>query len=339
MDTVLVTGGAGYIGSHACKTLSRAGYLPVAFDDLSTGHEEAVRWGPLVRASLLDADAVATALRDHAPVAVMHFAGAAYVGESVADPGKYYLINVAGSLNLLRAMAAAGTGRLVFSSSCTLYGASAPDPVTEEAPVRPISPYGHSKAMVERMMADFGAAHGLRAVALRYFNAAGADADGEIGERHDPETHLVPLAIRAATGRGETLTVFGDDYPTPDGTCLRDYIHVADLADAHLRALERLRGSGLPPFLNLGAGRGVSVREVIAAVGRETGREVPARIGPRRPGDPPRLVADIARAREALGWTPQNSALDEIVRTACAWDARQDAGTPPGYGGSADASG
>jgi UDP-arabinose 4-epimerase len=322
MDSVLVTGGAGYIGSHACKALRRAGYLPVAFDDLSGGHAGAVQWGPLVRASLLDGGAISAALAEHAPVAAMHFAGVIAVGESMHDPGRHYVRNVAASAILLRAMQQAGVDTMVFSSSAAVYGEKATETIPESARLAPLSPYARSKVMVERMLEDFSVAHGMRAVSLRYFNAAGADADGDIGESHEPETHLVPLAIRAALGRAPALSVFGDDYGTPDGTCLRDYIHVTDLAEAHVRALERLRAGALPPCLNLGAGRGASVREVIAAVGRVCGREVPFTVAPRRSGDAPRLVADISLARDTLGWTPRHSSLDEIVRTARAWEEK-----------------
>jgi UDP-arabinose 4-epimerase len=322
MTNVLVTGGAGYIGSHACKALKAAGFTPVAFDDLSSGHEDAVRSGPLVKANILDADAVAAALRDYAPTAVMHFAGVIEVGGSVVDPGRYYLNNVAGSVTLLRAMIAAGVKRLVFSSSAAVYGEPTGDTIAEDAPLAPISPYAHTKAMVEQMLADFGRAHGLRSVALRYFNAAGADADGETGEAHDPETHLIPLALRAAAGTGAALKLFGEDYPTPDGTCLRDYIHVADLVDAHVLALTALEGGALPPAINLGAGRGASVREVIDTVGAVVGKPVAYESAPRRAGDAARLVADIGLARSALGWSPKCSGLDEIVRTAWAWESR-----------------
>ncbi|MPY68819.1 MAG: UDP-glucose 4-epimerase GalE [Alphaproteobacteria bacterium] len=322
MDSVLVTGGAGYIGSHACKALRRAGYLPVAFDDLSGGHAGAVQWGPLVRASLLDGDAVSAAIAEHAPVAVMHFAGVIAVGESMHDPGRHYVRNVAASAILLRAMQQAGVDAMVFSSSAAVYGEAVTETILESARLAPLSPYARSKVMVERMLEDFSVAHGMRAVSLRYFNAAGADADGDTGEGHEPETHLVPLAIRAALGRAPALAVFGDDYGTPDGTCLRDYIHVTDLAEAHVRALERLRVGALPPCLNLGAGRGASVREVIATVGLICGREVPFTVAPRRPGDAPRLVADISLARDTLGWTPRHSSLDEIVRTARAWEEK-----------------
>lgn len=325
MDTVLVTGGAGFIGSHTCKALRGAGYLPVTFDDLSTGHARAVQWGPLIRGSLLDESALAAAMAAHAPVAVMHFAGVASVGESVEDPAKYYLHNVVGSVNLLRAMVTASVDAIVFSGSCSVYGDVDTETITEQTPLSPLSAYARSKGMVEQMLADFSSAYGLHTVSLRYFNAAGADADGEIGESHDPETHLVPLAIRAAIGHGPMLSIFGDDYPTPDGTCQRDYVHVTDLADAHVRALRRLLDGRLPTQLNLGAGQGVSVREVLKTVSHVCGQAVPSQTIARRPGDAARLVADITVARETLGWTPAHSALDEIIRTALAWEMKQGA--------------
>jgi UDP-glucose-4-epimerase GalE len=316
---VLVTGGAGYIGSHAAKALSRAGYLPVTLDNLSRGHATAVRWGPFVQAGLLDAAALDAVFAEHRPVAVMHFAALSTVGESVADPGLYYSNNVAGTLGLLEAMRRAGCGRIVFSSTCATYGLPETLPITEATPQAPVNPYGASKLMVERILADAGAAYGLEHVALRYFNAAGADPEGEAGEAHDPETHLIPLALAAAAGQGAELAVFGDDYPTPDGTCIRDYIHVTDLARAHLLALERLRAGAPSRAYNLGNGRGFSVRAVIAAAAAVTGRPVPHRFAPRRPGDPPVLVADAALAAAELGWTPERAALETQIADAWAW--------------------
>ena len=323
--TVLVTGGAGYIGSHACKALAAHGYLPVTFDNLVYGHEEAVRWGPLERGDTADRERLDSVIARHRPAAVMHFAAFAYVGESVTDPGKYYRNNVAGTLSLLEAMRDHGLGRLVFSSTCATYGHPDQVPIVESCPQRPINPYGMSKLMVEAMLSDFDRAHGLRSIALRYFNAAGADPDGEIGECHDPETHLIPLALDSAAGKGGPLTIFGDDYDTPDGTCVRDYVHVSDLAEAHVLALEALAGGAASDAFNLGTGSGHSVREVLAAVGTATGNPVPHSIGPRRPGDPPVLVSGGAKARDQLGWTPRFSDLDTIVRTAHAWHGR-DAG-------------
>ena len=313
---MLVTGGAGYVGSHACKALAAAGYAPVVYDNLSRGHAWAVKWGPLVRGDLLDPDRLEKAIRKHRPAAVLHFAALAYVGESVGDPGRYYRNNVAGTVNLLEAMHAHGIGKIVFSSSCAVYGAPWRVPIRENDPQRPINPYGHSKRMVEQMLRDHAAAYGLRAASLRYFNAAGADPEGEIGEAHDSETHLVPLILEVAAGLRSRLTVNGTDYETRDGTCIRDYVHVSDLAQAHVLALKSLnRRVGAAEF-NLGIGKGCSVREVIDAVRQVTGRPVPVRAGPRRPGDPPALVANAALARRALGWRPRHSDIHEIIATA-----------------------
>ena len=319
MATVLVTGGAGYVGSHACKALAAAGHTPVTYDSLVRGHEWAVKWGPLERGDILDRARLDEVFASHRPDAVMHFAAFAYVGESVADPARYYRNNVVGTLTLLEAMRAAGVDSMVFSSSCATYGAPAVLPITEDTPQQPINPYGASKLMAERMLADHAAAYGLKSVALRYFNAAGADPDGEIGEAHDPETHLIPLVLEAAAGRRPHVTVHGDDYDTPDGTCIRDYVHVSDLADAHVLALEALgRQEGFRPH-DLATGTGLSVAEAIVAAERVTGRRIPVRTGPRRPGDPPALFADGARARAELGWTPRRSGADEIIATAWRW--------------------
>lgn len=318
---VLVTGGAGYIGSHACKALAAAGYRPIAFDNLVYGHREAVKWGPFEAGDITDADALGAAIKTHAIDAVMHFAAYAYVGESVADPGKYYRNNVIGTLAILEAMRDAGVKTLIFSSSCATYGIPDGVPIREDMSQRPISPYGESKLMSERMIADFGRAHGLSWAALRYFNAAGADPDGETGEDHDPETHLIPLALDAAAGKRE-LTLFGDDYPTADGTCIRDYIHVTDLAEAHVAALGALLDGAESTALNLGTGEGVSNREVVDTVERVTGRPVPHSIGPRRPGDPPALVADPRLALEKLGWKARMSDIETIVATAWRWHQR-----------------
>ncbi|MGC9418533.1 MAG: UDP-glucose 4-epimerase GalE [Rhodovulum sp.] len=314
--SVLVTGGAGYIGSHTCKRLAEAGYLPVAFDNLSTGHADAVRWGPLVRGDTRDPGAVADAIRAHAPVAVIHFAAAAYVGDSMRDPGFYYSNNVEGMRGLLAACAEQGLSQVIFSSSCATYGVPACLPITESTPQTPINPYGRTKLIGEWMLADFGRAHGIRHVALRYFNACGADPDGTLCERHDPETHLVPLALFAADGRRPALELYGTDYPTPDGTCIRDYIHVCDLAEGHLAALRHLEGGGDSMAVNLGTGTGHSNREVLEAVGRVLGRPVPVNEAARREGDPPALVADPARAREVLGFAARYGDLDEIVAHA-----------------------
>ena len=316
---ILVTGGAGYIGSHACKALAQEGFTPIAFDNLVLGHRDAVRWGPLVEADIRDEDALAETIRKYAVEAVIHFAAFAYVGESVDAPAKYYRNNVGGTLSLLDACRSASVDKLVFSSSCATYGVPDVLPITESAPQRPINPYGRTKLVVEQVLEDYAHAYGSRHVALRYFNAAGADPDGEIGERHDPETHLIPLALLAAAGRREALEVFGDDYDTPDGTCVRDYIHVTDLARAHVLALRHLLDGGDSLALNLGSGSGSSIREVIGAVAHVTGRRVPHVIKPRRPGDPPVLYADPRLAKERLGFETEMSDLHTIVGTAAAF--------------------
>ena len=320
-DSVLVTGGAGYVGSHACKALAAAGFRPVSYDDLSTGHRWAVRWGPLVEGDIRDGARLAAAFAEYRPVAVLHFAAQAYVHQSVIDPLGTWDVNFAGSLALLRAVMAAGAPPLVFSSTCSLYGITDAPLLDECQPVRPINPYGASKAAVERLLADL-APLGLRHAALRYFNAAGADPDGETGECHDPEPHLIPNVLKAALGSGPPVTLHGHDYPTPDGTCVRDYVHVADLAAAHVLALRRLLAGGASLTLNLGSGGGASVSEVIATAERVTGHAVPRRAGPRRPGDPPRLVAGNALARQALGWAPARSDLETIIADAWAWERR-----------------
>jgi UDP-arabinose 4-epimerase len=315
-EHILVTGGAGFIGSHTCKALAAEGFVPVAFDDLSRGHAGFARWGPLVQGDILDPVALAAAFGRYRPAAVIHFAALAYVGESVEQPLAYYRINVAGLINVLDAMVRFDTGTIVFSSSCATYGIPASLPVAEDAPQRPISPYGRSKLACEQTLADVAAATGLRTACLRYFNAAGADPDGELVERHQPETHLIPLAIDAAIGQGPPLPLLGTDYPTADGTCERDFIHVTDLARAHVAALRRLQAGKASLTLNLGSGRASSVRSVIAVVERITRRKVPTVVAARRRGDPPLLVADISAARRAIGFDPRLSDLDTIVSTA-----------------------
>jgi UDP-glucose-4-epimerase GalE len=315
---ILVTGGAGYVGSHACKALHRAGYPVVVFDNFVAGHRAAVRYGALVEGDITDTGAVREALRRHGISAVLHFAAFLDVGESVRDPARYYRNNVVGALSLLEAMAAEKIRPFVFSSSCATYGEPVETPIPESHPQRPINSYGESKLVVERALPHFERAYGLRWAALRYFNAAGADPDGEIGEDHSPEIHLIPRAISAALG-GPGLQVFGSDYPTPDGTCLRDYVHVSDLADAHIRALEVITGTGRSGAYNLGTGRPASVRDVIGAVERITGLEVPWTLAPRRPGDPAVLYAAPLKARIELGWEPRFPDLDSIVRTAWEW--------------------
>lgn len=318
-NTVLVTGGAGYIGSHACKALAQAGYSPVACDNLVYGHRWAVRWGPLEEGDIADRSWLDALLERYRPAAVMHFAAYAYVGESVQDPGKYYRNNVAGTLTLLEAMRDHAVRHLVFSSTCATYGIPQHVPIGEETPQVPINPYGASKLMIERMLADFEVAHGLRSICLRYFNAAGADPDGEIGEEHDPETHLIPLAIRAAQLGDAALAIFGTDYATPDGSAVRDYVHVTDLAEAHVLALAELLAGRASAVLNLGTGRGHSVREVVSAVETVGSRQVPVREASRRAGDPPVLVADPKRAMERLTWQPTYSDLATIIETAWRW--------------------
>jgi UDP-arabinose 4-epimerase len=321
-QSILVTGGAGYVGSHACKALAGAGYRPVVYDNLARGHREAVRWGPLVEGDLHDRARLAAALSAHQVTAVMHFAAFAYVGESVADPEIYYANNLGGTLALLGAMRETGVERIVFSSTCAIYGVPDQLPIRETCAKAPLNPYGETKLAIERALHWYAAAYGMRYAALRYFNAAGADPAGETGEDHEPETHLIPLILRAAHGRGDPIQIYGTDYPTPDGTAIRDYIHVSDLAEAHLRALGHLAAGGDSVALNLGTGRGHSVREVIAAVERVGGRKVPQREAARRPGDPPELVADPALALSRLGWQPRHSDLDTIISTALAWETR-----------------
>ena len=317
--TILVTGGAGYVGSHACKALAKAGWKPVVYDNLVHGHADAVKWGPLEHGDIADRARLDFVIQSYRPSAAMHFAAFTSVGESVADPGKYYRNNIAGSLTLLEALRDSGVDRFVFSSTAAVYGTPEVVPISEDSAKAPINPYGLTKLAVENLLADFAAAHGLKATALRYFNAAGADPDGEIGERHDPETHLIPLALDAASGKGAPLKLFGDDYPTEDGTCVRDYIHVADLADAHVKALDSMDGFNA---YNLGTGSGASVRQILDSVERITGHAVPHDVAPRRAGDPPALVADPSRAMRDFGWAPRVSDLDTIVSTAWAWHQR-----------------
>jgi UDP-arabinose 4-epimerase len=319
---VLVTGGAGYIGSHTCKALAGAGHLPVTLDNLSLGHRAAVRWGPLVVGDVLDAPALRAALRAHSIGGVIHFAASAYVGDSLRDPASYYRNNVATTLSLLDAMREVGVRDLVFSSSCSVYGDPERLPVDESCALRPLSPYGQSKLDGENAIRWYARAYGLRAYCLRYFNAAGADPDGELGEWHDPETRLVPRAILAALGKGDALQVFGDDYDTPDGTAIRDYVHVVDLAAGHLAALGGLAAAPAGTPLNLGTGRGYSVRAVIDAAARATGAAVPHVVAPRRAGDPARVVADAGRAMRDLGWSARHSELGVIVSSAARWLTR-----------------
>ena len=316
---ILVTGGAGYIGSHTCKALAEAGLVPIVYDNLSSGHEWAVRWGPLEKGDILDRVRLDEVFKAYSPSAVIHFAAHAHVGESVEQPAKYYRNNVVGSLNLLEAMRDYGVRKIIFSSTCATYGIPQRVPIPDDHPQYPINPYGASKLMMERMLADFDAAHGLRSISLRYFNAAGADPDGEIGEDHDPQTHLIPLVLEAAGGEGSCITIYGTDYDTPDGTCIRDYVHVSDLAQAHVLALQVLQEGCQSSSYNLGTGKGFSVREVISTARSVTGRSIAVREGSRRPGDPSRLVADSSRAKRELGWTPQYGKLEPVIATAWNW--------------------
>jgi UDP-glucose-4-epimerase GalE len=323
LRAVLVTGGAGYIGSHTCKALARHGIQPVALDNLSLGHRWAVRWGPLVEADLRDRWAIAEAVRRFDVQAVIHFAASAYVGDSVRDPAAYYQNNLVTTLNLLDAMRDSGLQHLIFSSSCSVYGNPVRLPIDETQACGPLSPYGQTKLDGENAIRWYGEAYGLRWAALRYFNAAGADSDGEIGEDHEPETRLVPRAILAAMGRGPALEIFGDDYGTVDGTAVRDYIHVSDLAEAHVRALQALGQGMKSQCINLGTGLGCSVREVIRAVEAVSGREVPRRVVARRQGDPEAVVADSRRARDVLGWQPVDSSIEQIAGTAWRWHSHR----------------
>lgn len=318
-EKVLVTGGAGYIGSHACKALARAGFEPVVFDNLSTGWAEAVKWGPLVKGDLMDRASIDAALAGHRPVAVMHFAALSLVGQSMADPGLYWRVNTGGALNLLEACAAAGVRNFVFSSTCATYGDQDGVLLTEDTPQKPINAYGGSKLAIEQMLQDFGTSAGVSHVIFRYFNVAGADPEGETGEQHVPETHLIPLMLDAVAGKRPALTVFGTDYATRDGTCVRDYVHVSDLADAHVLGLRRLLDGGGNGVYCLGTGRGFSVREVIEASRMVTNRDVPVVIGARRAGDAAALVSSSSHAIQELGWEPTRSSLRQMIGDAWAW--------------------
>lgn len=319
---VLVVGGAGYIGSHMVKRLLQGNYAVTTLDDFSTGHRDAIVGGTLIEGNLSDVNLLDRMFAGNRFDAVMHFASFIQVGESVSQPAKYYNNNLVNTINLLDAMTRHGVNRFVFSSTAAIFGEPQYVPIDEKHPVAPINPYGCSKAMVEQVLRDYDKAYGLKSVCLRYFNACGADPDGELGERHDPETHLIPLALQAVSGRRGPLTVFGRDYETPDGTCIRDYVHVADLCEAHVKALDRLNSGGASAAFNLGNGEGFSVDEVIKAVGRVTGIPVAVNEGSRRAGDPARLVADSALARQQLGWKPQYGNLDTIISHAWSWERK-----------------
>jgi UDP-glucose-4-epimerase GalE len=326
--TVLVTGGAGYIGSHTAKALRRAGYSVVIYDNLSAGHRAAALGAPLIQGDIADVDAVRRAIRESAATAVMHFAAWLAVSDSVSDPIGYYRNNVTGTLGTLEAMAAEGCRQFVFSSTCASYGEPIETPIRETHPNNPINAYGQTKLAIEHALPHFERAYGIRSIRLRYFNAAGADPDGELGEDHAPEIHVIPRALDAAV-RGEPMSIFGNDYPTPDGTCQRDYIHVTDLADAHLRALGRLEQGGVSTVYNVGTERPSSVLQVIDAVEQVTGRAVTRQFAPRRPGDPAILYAEATRIREDLGWVPKRAELTAIVADAWKWHSTH----PHGYGG------
>jgi UDP-arabinose 4-epimerase len=319
---VLVTGGAGYIGSHTARVLADEGYRPVVLDNLVHGHREAVRFGPLVEGDISDRELVARVVREHQISAVVHFAAYIAVGESVVDPRKYWTNNALGTLALIDALVDERINAFVFSSTAAVYGTPVAVPIREDHPLSPVNAYGATKLTVEMILRSYGDAYGLRSMALRYFNAAGAHPDGTMGERHDPETHLVPLAIEAALGRGK-LTIFGTDYDTPDGTAIRDYIHVLDLAAAHVAAVRYLTSGGASDAVNLGTGRGHSVREIVKSVEAITGKPVPQRFGPRREGDPPALVADPSRAREVLAWTPRYVDIQPLLETAVRWHCQR----------------
>jgi len=319
MARILITGGAGYVGSHCSKALAAAGHECVVFDNLLFGHREFARWGPLIEGDIRDASALDAVFSTYRFDAVMHLAALAYVGESVTAPGRYYDVNINGTRTLLDAMVRVGVRSIIFSSSCAIYGEPEGMPITEHTVPNPINPYGFSKLVCEHMMDDFDLAHGLKSARLRYFNAAGADPTAEIGEDHDPETHLIPLVLDAASGKRPNVTVYGTDYPTPDGTAVRDYIHVDDLARAHVLALQHLLNKGDTIAVNLGTGHGASVRQVIDTARRMTGREIVVRDASRRAGDPPVLVADAKKASEVLGWAAQYSDLAAIITDAWRW--------------------
>ncbi|KAJ54946.1 UDP-glucose 4-epimerase [Actibacterium mucosum KCTC 23349] len=313
---ILVTGGAGFIGSHACKALSLAGFLPVVIDNLCTGHGDSVKWGPFYELDVRNSLAVADVISRHDIRHVMHFAASAYVGESVRNPGKYYQNNIGGMQALLDACVTAKVENLIFSSSCATYGIPESQPIREDSPQNPINPYGRTKLIGEQMIRDYAHAYGIKYATLRYFNACGADPDGELAERHDPETHLLPLAMLAAAGLHDELQIFGTDYATQDGTCVRDYIHVDDLAHGHVAALQHLLDGGASLALNLGSGKGHSVLQVLEEIENVTGRKVPARFAARRPGDPPVLTADPSLAAEVLGFHTLHSSMAQIIRDA-----------------------
>ena len=317
--TILVTGGAGYIGSHACKALAVAGYVPVTFDNLSTGWRDSVKFGPFEEGDLLDRTRLDEVFERHNPTAVMHFAAHSQVGESMAEPGKYWRNNVIGSLNLAEAAVSAGCRKFIFSSTCATYGEHDNVVLDEDCPQQPTNPYGASKLAVEHILAGFAGSDGLRNVVFRYFNVAGADPEAEIGEFHRPETHLIPLALDVVRGKREQLVIYGDDYPTPDGTCIRDYVHVKDLVAGHLAGLEHLENGGTSRAFNLGTGHGFSVKDVVNQIEFQTGRKLLISVGPPRPGDCSRLVSGSTRASKELGWQPKHSDMKTMIADALRW--------------------
>ena len=319
MKTIFVTGGAGYVGSHCCKAFAAAGWTVVVYDNLKNGWRDMVRWGELIEGDILDVAALNAAVERVKPDVLAHFAALISVGESVADPALHYRNNTVGAFNILEAMRAAGVDKMIFSSTAATYGEPQSAPMAETHRQLPINPYGRSKLAVEWMMADYAHAYGLRYAALRYFNAAGASPDGDIGERHEPETHVIPLAARGALRDDYRFTIFGEDFDTRDGTCVRDYIHVSDLAQAHAAAADYLMAGGQADAFNLGTGEGTTVKEIADAIERASGKPLPRTVGPRRAGDPPVLVASNAKARAVLGWTPTASSIDNIVASAWAW--------------------
>lgn len=325
MTTIFVTGGAGYVGSHCCKAFAEAGWEVVVYDNLKHGWRDMVRWGRLIEGDILDRSALNAAMAEVKPDAVAHFAALISVGELMENPALHYENNSVGAFNILEAMRGAGVDKIIFSSTAATYGVPQVIPIPEDHPQWPINPYGWSKLLVERMLNDYASAYGLRYAALRYFNAAGADPDGEIGERHEPETHVIPLAARGALDPNYTFRIFGDDFDTRDGTCVRDYIHVADLASAHKAALEYLFSGGESGAFNLGTGEGVTVKEIAAAIEKAAGRPLPREVGPRRAGDPPALIASNAKAKRVLGWEPRYSDIDRIVADAWRWHQKDDA--------------
>lgn len=320
---VLVTGGAGYIGSHTCKALACAGYIPVCFDNLAYGHRWAVKWGPFENGDINDRSRVDEVLRQYNPAAIIHFAGCTSANESLSHPAKYYSNNINGTLTLLDAMRAYARIPMIFSSTCAIYGIPLQTPIAENHPQQPITPYGFSKYIIEKLLANSSSPYDFPFMALRYFNASGADLDGEIGEAHDPETHLIPLAIEAALGKRPCLEIYGTDYPTEDGTAIRDYVHVSDLAEIHVKALRYILDGQASQILNVGSGKGYSVRQVIQAIERISGASLNIREAARRLGDPPVLVADTQRCKDLLEWTPKYSSLQQIIENAWSWHAGQ----------------